>query len=98
DPTNNDTDSDGLNDGEEVIEYLTDPTNNDTDSDGFSDYDEVEAGTDPLDNTSFPIIPSDKSYLGLILGLTGGFLAIAGVTAFILIKKGIIKLPKIKKA
>jgi len=98
DPTNNDTDSDGLNDGEEVIEYLTDPTNNDTDSDGFSDYDEVEAGTDPLDNTSFPIIPSDKSYLGLILGLTGGFLAIAGVTAFILIKKGIIKLPKRKKA
>ena len=69
--------------------------NNDTDSTGFSDFEEIQAGTDPLDNTSFPFIPADKSYLGLILGLTAGFLALVGV--FILVKKGIIKLPKKNK-
>ncbi|MHA1346568.1 MAG: right-handed parallel beta-helix repeat-containing protein [Candidatus Heimdallarchaeaceae archaeon] len=93
-PTNNDTDSDGLIDGDEVLVYLTSPTNNDTDSDGFSDFEEIEAGTDPLDNTSFPIIPSENSYLGLILGLSGGFLGVAGLTVYFLIRKGIIKLPK----
>ena len=96
DPQNNDTDSDGLTDGEEVLIYGTSPTNNDTDSDGFSDYEEIQAGTDPLNASSFPIITDDKSYVGLIVGLSVGFVAIAGVTVFILIKKGIIKLPKKK--
>jgi len=36
-----DTDFDGLNDYEEVIDYNTDPTNVDTDNDTISDYDEV---------------------------------------------------------
>lgn len=96
DPQNNDTDSDGLDDGEEVLIYETSPTNNDTDSDGFSDYEEVVAGTDPLNSSSFPYLepPNTPSYLGLILGLTGGFLAVAGATVYVLIKKGVIKLPK----
>jgi len=95
-PTNNDTDSDGLDDGEEVLIYETSPTNNDTDSDGFSDFEEVEAGTDPLNSSSFPYLepPNTPSYIGLILGLTGGFLLIVGVTVFVLFRKGIIKLPK----
>ena len=99
DPFDNDTDSDGLEDGEEVFVYFTSPTNNDTDSDGWSDFDEIESGTDPLNASSFPIIepPSNPNYLGLILGLTGGFLVAAGVTVFVLIKKGIIKIPKINK-
>jgi hypothetical protein len=41
DPTNPDTDEDGLNDGEEVNTYNTDPTNPDTDEDGLSDGEEV---------------------------------------------------------
>jgi hypothetical protein len=96
DPLNNDTDSDGLDDGEEVLIYETSPTNNDTDSDGFSDFEEVEAGTDPLNSSSYPYLepPNTPSYLGLILGLTGGFLVVAGVTVYVLIKKGVIKLPK----
>jgi hypothetical protein len=49
DPTNADTDGDGLTDGEEVNEYGTDPLNRDTDADGLSDGDEINVyGTDPL--------------------------------------------------
>ena len=60
---NFDTDRDGLLD---VIEDTngnglvdageTDRLNPDTDGDGFSDGEEVSAGTDPLDDTSFPIV------------------------------------------
>jgi hypothetical protein len=49
DPSNPDTDGDGLSDGEEVKEYFTDPLNADTDGDGLSDGDEVLIhNTDPL--------------------------------------------------
>jgi hypothetical protein len=37
DPTNSDTDDDGLNDGEELNIYFTDPTNADTDGDDHND-------------------------------------------------------------
>ena len=37
DPTNRDTDDDGLNDYDEIFVYGTNPTNNDTDSDGYDD-------------------------------------------------------------
>jgi hypothetical protein len=48
DPTNPDTDGDGLSDGDEVNIYGTDPTNPDTDGDGLSDGEEVNIyGTDP---------------------------------------------------
>lgn len=36
-PTNNDTDGDGLLDGNEINSYFLDPTNNDTDGDGIID-------------------------------------------------------------
>jgi MYXO-CTERM domain-containing protein len=49
DPTDADTDDDGLNDGEEVDEHGTDPLNADTDGGGTSDGQEIEDGTDPLD-------------------------------------------------
>ena len=49
DPTLEDTDGDGLTDGEEVDEYETDPLETDTDGGGVDDGDEVAAGTDPLD-------------------------------------------------
>ena len=47
DPSDADTDDDGLSDREEVEETGTDPTHADTDGDGLSDGDEIDAGTDP---------------------------------------------------
>ncbi len=58
DPTNPDTDGDGLNDYDEVEKYKTNPTLTDTDGDKLNDGDEVlQYHTDPLkkdtDNDSF---------------------------------------------
>ena len=48
DPNNEDTDDEGLKDGDEVYAYGTDPTLDDTDGDGLKDDDEVMGyGTDP---------------------------------------------------
>jgi uncharacterized protein (TIGR03382 family) len=50
DPTEPDTDGDGLTDGEEVRDHATDPLDPDSDDDGLSDGEEIlEHGTDPLD-------------------------------------------------
>ena len=49
-PNNNDTDDDGLLDGQELFIYLTDPTSNDTDGDGMPDGWEVKYGLNPLDS------------------------------------------------
>ena len=49
DPSNPDTDNDGLKDGEEVNTYVTDPLNPDSDGEGLNDGDEVRRyKTDPL--------------------------------------------------
>ena len=49
DPTNRDTDGDGLSDGDEVNKYHTNPLLADTDGDGLSDGDEVNTHhTNPL--------------------------------------------------
>jgi hypothetical protein len=42
DPRNPDTDGDGLKDGEEVTQFLTNPTLADSDEDGLTDWDEVK--------------------------------------------------------
>ncbi len=42
DPSNPDTDGDGLTDYDEILNYHIDPTSPDTDSDGLTDYEEVE--------------------------------------------------------
>ena len=53
DPLQNDTDTDGLDDYDEIHDHDTDPTNSDTDGDGLSDGDEVIShGTDPLESDS----------------------------------------------
>lgn len=46
-PTNEDTDADGLNDGDEANVYGADPLKLDTDDDGINDGPEVSARTDP---------------------------------------------------
>ena len=48
DPTDSDTDDDGLSDGDELNIYKTDPNDSDSDSDGFSDGEEIQLSTDPL--------------------------------------------------
>lgn len=53
-PSNADSDNDGLNDGEEVITYGTNPVSADTDGDGAPDGVEVTAGTNPKQNFSLP--------------------------------------------
>ena len=47
-PYNEDTDGDGLKDGEEINTYGTDPLKVDTDDDGLYDGDEIYFETDPL--------------------------------------------------
>ena len=46
--TKADTDSDGINDGDEVNKYYTEPLSRDTDEDGVSDGKEIELGTNLL--------------------------------------------------
>lgn len=62
DPKREDSDSDGLNDGDEVNLYHTDPMLTDTDGDGYSDGTEVNAGSDPL---SGDLIPDEEIPLPL---------------------------------
>jgi len=54
DPNKSDSDTDGLNDGDEVNTYHTDPLKSDSDGDGVSDGEEVANGSDPLDPTDIP--------------------------------------------
>ena len=51
-PYNEDTDGDGLKDGEEINTYGTDPLKVDTDEDGLEDGDEIYFETDPLNPDS----------------------------------------------
>ena len=51
DPQNDDTDGDGLLDGEEVNAYATDPLTADTDGDALIDSVELDMGFDPLDGS-----------------------------------------------
>ena len=66
DPNKPDTDGDGINDGQELgydgdgsfynDTTDTNPLNGDSDGDGVNDGAEIAAGTDPLDNTSYPVV------------------------------------------
>jgi len=54
-PLDTDTDDDGLSDGDEIKVYFTQPNNADTDNDTYRDGEEIDYGTDPLDDTDFPV-------------------------------------------
>ena len=56
DPTDSDSDDDGLTDGEEA-DLGTDPVDADSDGDGLTDGEEVDMGNNPLD-------PSDAATSG----------------------------------
>lgn len=47
-PTNADSDADGLLDGDEITLFKTDPLKADTDGDGMSDGKEIKSGKNPL--------------------------------------------------
>ena len=53
DPTDPDSDDDGLSDGDEVNVHDTDPPDPDSDGDGFADGEEVGV-SDPLDPADAP--------------------------------------------
>jgi hypothetical protein len=55
-PSNVDTDGDGVADVDEVEAYRTEPLFGDTDQDGYSDGHEIAAGTNPLDEADEPVI------------------------------------------
>ncbi len=57
DPTVADTDFDGLNDYEEVVDFQTNPLLIDTDKDNFLDGYEIHYGTDPNNASSYPNMP-----------------------------------------
>ena len=82
--TTNDTDADGLWDGDEVYEYGTCPTDRDTDDDRSRDGDEIVAGTDPLNRDDFLHFESAvASAAGLTLAwqsVTGRVYSVAGAT------------------
>src|SRR5829696_61214 len=62
DPTNIDTDGDGVADGDEGTLYATDPTVFDTDSDGVSDGEELfDRRTDPLVWNDFSVDSADAT-------------------------------------
>ncbi len=54
-PLSDDTDEDGLSDFEELNTHGTNPNYPDSDGDGFADPVELDEGTNPNDNTSFPV-------------------------------------------
>ncbi|MEV7428903.1 hypothetical protein AB0N29_04730 [Nocardioides sp. NPDC092400] len=56
-PKRADSDRDGLKDGAEVKRYRTNPCDRDTDDGGQNDGKEVRAGSDPLDQGSWPSNP-----------------------------------------
>ncbi len=64
DPDAADSDTDGLDDGEEVNVYGTDPLDADSDGDGDADGFEVVAGTDPNDVRSSSAVCGDASVSG----------------------------------
>ncbi len=64
DPTNPDTDGDGLTDCQEQCRYHTNPLVQDTDGDGFTDFEEVKAGSEPYDPTSKPSSPPNAEKPG----------------------------------
>jgi len=51
-PDSDDTDGDGLTDGDEVHLYNTEPTDNDSDDDGLEDGAEITLSSDPNNNDS----------------------------------------------
>jgi hypothetical protein len=62
DPCDFDSDDDGLDDGDEVLEYGTDPTNADTDGDSLTDGYEIANGLDPLDpNDALVVLEIERS-------------------------------------
>jgi glucose/arabinose dehydrogenase len=67
DPSNPDSDGDGLTDGDEVNNYLTNPLNRDSDGDGFWDSIEVQTGHDPNQVNDIPQLSAAGMFDQLIL-------------------------------
>ena len=91
-PTNTDTDQDGLTDLYELLQTGTSTTEADTDGDGSNDQEEINQGTDPLNPDSTPVtnppatpVAAPSLQTVALIGLSILFLGVG----FILIKRGI---------
>ena len=67
-----DSDSDGLNDYDEVYTYNTDPMAPDSDGDGYTDAEEIAAGRDP--NSFDAQIPLPAWALAVMAAMLAGIL------------------------
>ncbi|MEI8140613.1 MAG: LamG-like jellyroll fold domain-containing protein [bacterium] len=72
-PTNSDTDGDGLSDYAEVFTYGTDPAKRDTDDDGMDDDEELLAGTNPTVPNGGASTTSIRYYYDTDDRLTGAY-------------------------
>ncbi|SVA96075.1 uncharacterized protein METZ01_LOCUS148929, partial [marine metagenome] len=73
DPNDNDTDDDGLLDGEEINDYFTNPTSQDTDGDTLSDFNEIFAYLFNLSYSDPTKIDSDNDTMPDPYELANGF-------------------------
>lgn len=73
DPTNPDSDEDGLSDGHEVLDLGTNPLSKDSDNDTYTDLQEVTNGSDPNSETSSPEIMEVFVSIELNFGTIQGF-------------------------
>ena len=63
DPQRNDTDQDGIADGDEILRYFTSARSKDSDNDGFEDIDELSNCFDPILNNETKMVESRLSQL-----------------------------------
>ncbi|MCB9680723.1 MAG: hypothetical protein H6733_04555 [Alphaproteobacteria bacterium] len=84
DPFDDDSDDDGLLDGEEVDTYGTDPLVADTDGGGRDDADEVSRGLDPLDPADdCTFVPNADDAVGEPVALAGATAQLNAVRALV---------------
>lgn len=97
DPNNPDSDGDGLEDGEEVYEYLTDPAVKDTDGDGYNDGEEITKGSNPLDPNSVP--PgwfTQHSKPLIIFSIIIGVIIVIAAVIYLLMEIDVINIEKVQ--
>ncbi len=90
-PTQSDTDSDGVADGDEAFVYYTNPTKKDSDADTFDDASEPANCFDPIDSTGAKLSSArQKQIVASIKSLKSGTLS--KTTQDMLVEKGVSEL------
>jgi len=85
-PFQDDTDGDGLNDGDELNTHSTNPLISDSDGDGYSDGVEIALGTNPLNPSDYPGKSTPDYSIVIIIILIIVVSALGVVSAFLFLK------------